>query len=113
MPVSNDVVRRYSGDDCRFFGIYRAPKSARLLTRSPEYWLHHMTHDEAVAAALQLQHDTGLMMTNLQILSEFVTSLSRMSRPRCSGWPLGGNHIQPTPYRLCCRFRVFAGRPIT
>ena len=38
-----------------------------------------MTHDEAVAAALQLQHDAGLMMTNLQILSLFVTSLNWMS----------------------------------
>ena len=45
----------------------------------PEYWLHHMTHDEAVVAAFQLQHDAGLMMTNLQILSQFVTSLNRMS----------------------------------
>ena len=38
-----------------------------------------MTHDEAVAAALQLQHDASLMMTNLQILSQFVTSLNQMS----------------------------------
>ena len=38
-----------------------------------------MTHDEAVATALQLQRDAGLMMTNLQILSQFVTSLNRMS----------------------------------
>ena len=38
-----------------------------------------MTHDEAVVAALQLQHDAGLMMTNLQIPSQFVTSLNRMS----------------------------------
>ena len=38
-----------------------------------------MTHDEAVAAALQLQHHAGLMMTNLQILSQFVSSLTRMS----------------------------------
>ena len=63
----------------RFLEYVVAPESVRLLTRSPEYWLHHMTHDEAVAAALQLQHDAGLMMTNLQILSQFVTSLNRMS----------------------------------
>ena len=37
-----------------------------------------MNHDEAVSAALQLQHDAGPMMTNLQILSQFVTSLNRM-----------------------------------
>ena len=63
----------------RFLEYVGTPKSARLLTRWPEYWLHHMPHDEAVAAALQLQHDAGLMMTNLQILSQFVTSLNRMS----------------------------------
>ena len=53
--------------------------SACLLSRSPGYGLHHMNHDEAVSAALQLQHDAGLMMTNLQILSQFVTSLKWMS----------------------------------
>ena len=53
----------------RFLEYVGAPESARLLTRSPEYWLHHMTHDEAITTALQLQHDMGLMMTNLQILS--------------------------------------------
>ena len=63
----------------RFLEYVGTPESARLLTRSPEYWLHHMTHDEAVAAALQLQHDAGLMMTNLQIMSQFVTSLNQMS----------------------------------
>ena len=37
-----------------------------------------MNHDEAVSAALQLQHDAELM-ANLQILSQFMTSLNRMS----------------------------------
>ena len=38
-----------------------------------------MDREEGVSAALQLQHDAGLMMTNLQVLSQFVTSLNRMS----------------------------------
>ena len=38
-----------------------------------------MNHDEAVSAALPLQHDAGLMMKIVQILSQFVTSLNRMS----------------------------------
>ena len=63
----------------KFLEYVGASKSARLLSCSPEYWLHHMTHYEAVTAALQLQHDADLMMTNLQILSQFVTSLNRMS----------------------------------
>ena len=56
-----------------------APESARLLSRSPEYWLHHMGWDRTMSAALQLQHDAGLILSNLQVLGQFVTSLNRMS----------------------------------
>ena len=56
-----------------------APESARLHSRSPEYWLHHMGHEKTLAAALQLQHDAGLILSNLQVLGKFVTSLNRMS----------------------------------
>ena len=56
-----------------------APESARLLSRSPEYWLHHMGRDRTMAAVLQLQHDVGLILSNLQVLGQFVTSLNRMS----------------------------------
>ena len=56
-----------------------APESARLLTRSPEYWLHHMDQDRTIVAALQLQHDAGLILSNLQVLRQFLTSLNRMS----------------------------------
>ena len=56
-----------------------APELARLLSRSPEYWLHHMGHERTLAAALQLQHDAGLILSNLQVLGQFVTSLNRMS----------------------------------
>ena len=38
-----------------------------------------MNRDQAVSAALQLQHDAGLMMSNLQVLGQFVTSLNRIS----------------------------------
>ena len=38
-----------------------------------------MDREEAVSAALQLQHDAGLMMTNLQVLGQFMTSLNRIS----------------------------------
>ena len=34
---------------------------------------------EAVTAALQLQHNVALMMSNLQILGQFVMSLNRLS----------------------------------
>ena len=54
-----------------------APESARLLGRSPEYWLEHMGRDRAVAAALRIHHDASLIMTNVQVMSQFVTSLNR------------------------------------
>ena len=54
-----------------------APESARLLGRSPEYWLEHMGRDRAVAAALRLHHDASLIMTNVQVMAQFVTSLNR------------------------------------
>ena len=54
-----------------------APESARLLGQSPEYWLEHMGRDRAVAVALWLHHDASLIMTNVQVMSQFVTSLNR------------------------------------
>ena len=38
-----------------------------------------MARETAVAAALHLQRDAGLMTSNLQVLCQFVTSLNRMS----------------------------------
>ena len=35
--------------------------------------------ERTMAAALQLQHGVGLMLSNLQVLGQFVTSLNRMS----------------------------------
>ena len=63
--------------DPRMMGYMGAPESARLLGRSPEYWLEHMGRDRAVAAVLRLHHDTSLIMTNVQVMSQFVTSLNR------------------------------------
>ena len=62
-----------------FLEYVGAPESVRLLSRPPGYRLHHMDREEAVSAALQLQHDAGLMMTIMQVLGQFVTSLNRMS----------------------------------
>ena len=55
------------------------PESARLLSRAPDYCMHHMGRDRAITAALRLQHDAGLIMSNLQVLGQFVTSLNRLS----------------------------------
>ena len=56
-----------------------APESARLLSRTLEYWVYHMGRDRAMSAALHLQHDAGLILSNPQVLGQFVTSLNRMS----------------------------------
>ena len=56
-----------------------APESARRTSRSPEYWIHHMGREKALGAALQLQHDAGLILSNVQVLQQLVTSLNRTS----------------------------------
>ena len=43
-----------------YVGVF---ESARLLSRTLEYWLHHMGRDHAMSAALQLQHDAGLILS--------------------------------------------------
>ena len=62
--------------DPRMMEYMWAPESARLLGRSPEYWLEHMGRDRAVSAALRFHHDTSLIMTNVLVMSQFVTSLN-------------------------------------
>ena len=63
--------------DPRMMEYMGAPESARLLGRSPDYWLEHMGRERTVQAALRLHHDASLIMTNVQVMSQFVTSLSR------------------------------------
>ena len=38
-----------------------------------------MGREKTLSAPLQLQHDAGLILSNLQVLQHFVTSLNRMS----------------------------------
>ena len=63
--------------DPRLLEYVGAPESARLLTRSPEYWLHHMGREKTHSAALQLQHDAGLILSNVQVLQQLVTALNK------------------------------------
>ena len=65
--------------DPRLLEYVWALESMRLLSCTPEYWLHHMGWDWAISAALQLQHDAELILSNLQVLGQFVTSLNIMS----------------------------------
>ena len=63
--------------DPRMMEYMGAPESARLLGRTPEYWLEHMGRERTIQAALRLHHDASLIMTNVQIMSQLVTSFSR------------------------------------
>ena len=63
--------------DPRMMEYMGAPESARLLGRTPEYWLEHMGRERTIQTALRLHHDASLVMTNIQIMSQLVTSFSR------------------------------------
>ena len=63
----------------RFLEFVGAPELPRLLTWTPSHWVATLDSDNAVLAALQLQHDAGLISSNLQVLGQFVISLKRMS----------------------------------
>ena len=63
----------------RFLEFIGAPESARLFYHSPSFWVNRLGEECAMVAAVNLQRDAGLMMSNLQILAQFVTSLHRMS----------------------------------
>ena len=62
-----------------FWSLLGLPESARLLYHSPEFWIQLLGEEDALEAAVGLQRDAGIMLSNLQILSQFVTSLHRMS----------------------------------
>ena len=63
----------------RFLEFVGAPESARLLDCSPTFWVDQLGKEQVMAAAINLQQDAGIMLSNLQILSQFATSLHRMS----------------------------------
>ena len=65
--------------DPRLLEYVGTPESARLTSRSPGYWVHHMGREKALSAALQLQHDAGLILSNVQVLQQLVTALNRTS----------------------------------
>ena len=74
----------------RFLEFIGAPESARLLNHSPSFWVNRLDEECAMAAAVNLQRDAGLMMSNIQILAQFVTSLHRMSSEMMS---IGVGHV--------------------
>ena len=63
----------------QFLEFVGAPESAQLLDCSPTFWVDQLVKEQAMAAAVNLQRDAGIMLSNLQILSQFTMSLHRMS----------------------------------
>ena len=63
----------------RFLELVGAPESARPLDCAPSYWVEEMGKERAMVAATTLQRDAGVMLSNLQILSQFAMALNRMS----------------------------------
>ena len=63
----------------QFLEFVGAPESARLLCRSPTFWVDQLGRQQAMAAAVNLKRDAGIMLSNRQVLSQFATSLHRMS----------------------------------
>ena len=74
----------------RFLEFIGAPESARLLNHSPSFWVDRLGQKSTMAAAVNLQRDAGFMMSNLQILAQFVMSLHRMSSEMLS---IGVDHV--------------------
>ena len=63
----------------RFLEFVGAPESARLLDCSPTFCVDQLGKEQAMAAAINLQRDVGVMLSDLQILSQFAMALNRMS----------------------------------
>ena len=62
-----------------FLELVGAPESARLLDCSPSFWLEELGKEQVMAAAINPQRDAGVMLSNLQILSQFAMAMNRMS----------------------------------
>ena len=63
----------------RFLEFIGAPESARLLYHSPAFWVQRLGEENVLVAAVNLQRDAGLILSNLQIMSQFVTLMHRIS----------------------------------
>ena len=63
----------------QFLEFIGVPESARLLYHSPMFWIRRLGEEDVLAVAINLQRDAGFMLSNLQVLGQFVTSLHRMS----------------------------------
>ena len=59
----------------RFLEWSGVPESAGLLEMGLGRWLHSLTRDQAMDAAIQLHRDVCLIATNLDVLDQYALSL--------------------------------------
>ena len=59
----------------RFLECIGVPESAGLLEMGPGRWLHSLSRDQAMDAAIQLHQDVCLMASNLDVLDQYALSL--------------------------------------
>ena len=59
----------------RFLEWVGAPEYDRLLERGPCAWIRSLSHEQSIDAAHQLHRDVCLMMSNLNILDQYVLCL--------------------------------------
>ena len=96
--------------DPRLLEYVCAPELVRLLSRSPEYWLHHLGREKTFSAALQLQHDAGLILSNVQVLQQLVTVLNR-TLSEVMRVAFGRRLFPPDVMQQVGRLTGFVGRP--
>ena len=61
----------------RFVEWIRVPQSAGLIELSGRQWVSKLLRDQAIAAAVHLQRDVGLMQTNVDVLDQYALSLQK------------------------------------
>ena len=59
----------------RFLEWIGVPESASLLEMGPGRWLHSLSRDQSMNAAIQLHRDVCLMTTNLDVLDQYALCL--------------------------------------
>ena len=87
----------------RFLELVGAPESARLLDRTPLYWVEEMGKERAMVAAATLQRDAGVMLSNLQILSQFAMALNRMTCATGGTIYVGHGVVAPSGESNCAK----------
>ena len=90
----DQTLRLHMGSSFMIRSCWSMSVLRSLLSRSPEYWVHHMGREKTLWAALQLQHDAGLILSNVQVLQQLMTALNRTSSNVM--WAVHGRRPFPT-----------------